>query len=62
MLLLQTVGHFMFSSAFTGYILFAVHFFEEPDLEKAIGSKYTEYMKTIPRYIPNVFPRRKVAD
>ena len=36
------------------YTLFAVAQFEEPDLVKEIGSEYKEYMRTTPRYIPNV--------
>lgn len=53
-LLLQTIGHLIFSVVWTAYILFAVAKFEEPELIRDIGPQYVEYMKTTPRYIPNL--------
>ena len=51
----MTVGHLVFSSACSVYILLAVHFLEEPHLASQIGKEYDEYMKTCPAYIPG-FP------
>ena len=51
----QTVGHVLFSSVFTAYIVFAVVLYEEPTLVERLGPSYVEYMKRTPRFIPN-FP------
>ena len=51
---MQSIGHFLLSTVFTGYILFAVPYFEEPDLVRSIGPVYIDYMRTTPRYIPNI--------
>jgi len=53
-LLSQTVGHFLLSSAFTGYIVFAVIIYEEPLLVEKLGPEYVQYMKRTPRFIPNL--------
>lgn len=50
----MTAGHLLFSGGLVGYILLAVAHFEEPDLVRKIGSKYEDYMKTTPRYIPSL--------
>ena len=42
------------SGFFTGYIVFAVAFYEEPGLVDKIGPAYVEYMKKTPRFIPNL--------
>ena len=62
--LLQTVGHLLLSSVFTGYIVFAVAFYEEPDLVKTLGPEYTKYMKKTPRFFPNLpsFGRKAARD
>lgn len=49
----QSIGHLLFSTILSAYIVFAVAHFEEPDLVKSIGPDYVDYMKTTPRYIPN---------
>ena len=48
----MTVGHLLFSVVTTAYILVAVKFLEEKDLEKAIGEQYVEYKKRVPMLIP----------
>ena len=64
LLLLQTVGHFLLSSVFTGYIVFAVVLYEEPDLVNSLGPEYTKYMKKTPRFFPNLpsFGRKAARD
>ena len=64
LLLLQTVGHFLLSSVFTGYIVFAMVLYEEPDLVNALGPEYTKYMKKTPRFFPNLpsFGRKATRD
>ena len=52
---MQTMGRALFSFFMTVYIVFAVVYFEEPDLVKEMGSEYEEYMKRTPRFIPNFF-------
>ena len=48
----MSVGHLLFSSVATVYILLAVHFLEEPELIDSIGQDYKDYMKTTPSYCP----------
>lgn len=52
--LLQTVGHLLLSVMYTGYILVAVRFYEEPDLVDEFGPEYVEYMKSTPGYVPAI--------
>jgi len=47
-----TQGRLLFAVANTAFILFTVHLFEEPDLEKHIGEPYTRYKNTVPAYVP----------
>ncbi|PSR55351.1 hypothetical protein AHMF7605_18480 [Adhaeribacter arboris] len=49
---LMTLGHLIFSTVTTIYILVAIKFLEERDLEKSIGQKYTAYKKEVPMLIP----------
>ena len=48
----MTVGHLLFSVVTTAYIVVAVKYLEEKDLEKAIGEQYVEYKKRVPMLIP----------
>ena len=48
------MGHLLLAVIFTGYILFAVAQYEEPDLVKIIGPRYEEDQKTTPQYIPTL--------
>lgn len=49
---LMTVGHFIFTLTTTLYILIAIKFLEERDLEKSIGAEYTAYKKKVPMLLP----------
>lgn len=49
---LMTMPRFLYSACFTVYIMIAVHHFEEPDLVVEMGEAYTNYLKTVPRFIP----------
>ena len=44
--------------------MFAVAFYEEPDLVKTLGPEYTKYMKKTPRFFPNLpsFGRKAARD
>jgi len=48
------VGHFLLSSIFTSYIVFAVIVYEEPMLVEKMGPEYVQYMKRTPRFFPNI--------
>lgn len=48
----MTPSHFLFSSVLTSWMVIAVKYLEEPQLEKMIGDKYTEYLREVPRYVP----------
>ena len=48
----MTLGHLIFSSVSSLYILLAVYFLEEPDLVTSIGEDYTNYKKSTPMYCP----------
>jgi len=49
---IMTVGHLVFAIMTTIYILIAVKYLEEKDLQKAIGEKYEDYQKKVPMIIP----------
>ena len=49
---IMTVGHLLFAGMCTGFILFTVYFFEEPDLVKDIGQEYRDYQKQVPAFCP----------
>jgi len=49
---IMTVGHLVFAIMTTIYILIAVKYLEEKNLQKAIGEKYEDYQKKVPMIIP----------
>ncbi len=53
----MTVGHLLFTSVMTIYILLSVKYLEEKDLRKNIGKQYEEYQEEVPMIIP--FTKRK---
>lgn len=55
----MTVGHLTFAVITTLYIIVAVKYLEEPDLQKAIGKDYEEYQKKVPMLIPFIKPSGK---
>lgn len=48
----MTVGHLLFASITTVYILIAVKYLEEKDLRKTLGEKYEDYQLKVPMIIP----------
>jgi protein-S-isoprenylcysteine O-methyltransferase Ste14 len=48
----MTVGHLLFAGMCTGFIIFTVFLFEEPDLVKDIGHEYVDYKKKVPAFCP----------
>ena len=49
----MTVGHLVFTLAFTGYILIGTRF-EERELVQALGNQYRQYQQTTPMLIPGL--------
>ncbi len=52
----MTVGHLLFATVTTVYILIALQF-EERDLRRSFGETYNEYRKRTPRFIPRLFKK-----
>lgn len=48
----MTINHLFFSVCCTTYILLAVKFLEEPDLQTMFGGKYDNYKQRVPMYCP----------
>lgn len=48
----MTVGHLLFTTVTTIYILIAIKYLEEKDLRKFIGEKYETYQKEVPMIVP----------
>ncbi len=48
----MTTGHLLFSIVTSAYILVAIKFLEEKDLEKSIGEKYKAYQRSTPMLVP----------
>lgn len=57
----MTLGHLLFALATTGYILIALHFFEEKDLRRALGKDYERYQEEVPMLIPFAKPRKPLS-
>lgn len=53
----MTVGHLLFATVMTGYILLALQI-EEHDLMAALGTRYTDYRRRVPMLIPGLRKRR----
>lgn len=49
----MTTGHLLFAAVTTVYIIIAVKFLEEKDLERIHGEKYREYKEKVPMLIPH---------
>lgn len=48
----MTVGHLLFASITSVYILIAVKYLEEKDLREFIGKEYEDYQKNVPMIVP----------
>ena len=51
----MTVGHFLFASVTTAYVLIAIQL-EEKDLIQLHGESYREYRRRVPMLIPSIKP------
>jgi methanethiol S-methyltransferase len=54
------VGRLLFAAAASGYILVGVRF-EEHDLQAQLGEDYRRYAEQVPRFLPRVLPKGRVA-
>ncbi|MCK0146556.1 isoprenylcysteine carboxylmethyltransferase family protein [Arenibacter sp. F26102] len=57
----MTVGHLMFTLVTTLYILIAVKYLEEKDLQKSIGEKYLTYQKEVPMIVPFTKIKKRIG-
>ncbi|XP_065912757.1 methanethiol S-methyltransferase-like [Dysidea avara] len=57
----MTTGQLLFAITMTMYIMIAVLCLEERDLVHYFGSKYEEYKKTTPAFIPSLWRSHKLA-
>lgn len=55
----MTMGHFLFTSIMTIYILISVKYLEEKDLKEDLGKAYEMYQKEVPMLIPFTKKREK---
>lgn len=55
---LMTIGHLLFATVWTVYIVLSVRFLEERDLVGAFGERYITYRKQVPMLLP-LLPRRR---
>ena len=62
MILLQSVGHLLYSVSMTIYIVLSVLYLEERDLLQDLGSQYQVYRKTTPAFIPSLWRSRPAKD
>lgn len=53
----MTVGHLLFATLSTLYILVAI-WFEERNLVESLGKAYAQYKQRVPRFIPRLQPAR----
>lgn len=56
---IMTLGHLLFSIATTSYIIIAVKYLEEKDLQKYLGKDYNDYQQKVPMFFPHVKFQRK---
>lgn len=56
----MTVGHFLFASSMTIYILIGVQF-EERDLIAQFGTTYRDYRQHVPMLLPRIFGRGRTG-
>jgi protein-S-isoprenylcysteine O-methyltransferase Ste14 len=54
----MSAGHLLFSAAMTSYILIAIQF-EERDLVRQLGERYSTYRRQVPMLIPRPLSRRQ---
>jgi protein-S-isoprenylcysteine O-methyltransferase Ste14 len=53
----MTAGHLLFAVMTTGYMVFAVKMFEEPDLLREFGNTYRQYMNATGGFFPRLGKR-----
>ena len=58
-LLFQSKGLFIYVLVIFGVVILFVLFIEEPRLEKRFGESYTQYRKSVRRWIPRLTPYRE---
>mmetsp|Transcript_34141 Transcript_34141/g.75119 ORF Transcript_34141/g.75119 Transcript_34141/m.75119 type:complete len:314 (+) Transcript_34141:248-1189(+) len=49
----MTASHLLFSVVNTAWMVGAIKHLEEPQLTDLIGERYSEYLATVPRYVPS---------
>lgn len=57
----MTLGHLLFATGMTAYMLVAV-VFEERDLLEAFGRQYAEYQRRVPMFLPRLGTRQPEAN
>ena len=57
----MTVGHLVLSVTFSAYIVIGVYF-EERDLIRSLGQRYTEYMQQTTKFFPVLMRRSKTTE
>jgi hypothetical protein len=57
----MTVGHLVFASVLTGYMVLAAVMFEERDLVAYFGDKYESYRRRVPMFVPRWNTERMTA-
>lgn len=54
----MSIGHLLFAALSTSYILVGTLAFEEPDLRRALGPRYSDYAARVPAFVPRLRKRR----